>query len=71
MNIAIFNHYFTDFYTTKNRLSRDGILNYLKSIIDQRHNVFVFDIVKDYKKEIPLPKDLSYLKYYLIEDLSE
>ena len=71
MNIAIFNHYWTDFYTSKDRINSYGILNYLKEIIDKRHNCLVFDTVKNYKKEIELPEELFYLKRYLKEDITE
>lgn len=71
MNIAIFNHYVTDFYHSKERENFIGVLNYLKDIIDPKHKILIFDLLKNYKKEINLPKRLYYLKKYLQEDLTE
>ena len=68
MNIAIFNHPFTDFYSSPKRMYKN-ILNYLKDIIindsQDKHNVECFDVVKSLKKEISLPEGLSYLEEYL------
>ena len=68
MNIAIFNHPFSDFYTSPKRLYSNN-LNYLKEIIEtnalKKHNIICFDVVKNFKKEIELPDDLFYLKKYV------
>ena len=73
MNIAIFNHPFSDFYTSIKRVCSNN-LNYLKDIIDRnssiKHKIICFDVVKNFKKEINLPDKLSYLKDYLNNDIS-
>lgn len=54
MNIAIFNHPVSDFYSSTKRLY-SNILNYLKEIIEsqsaKKNRIVTFDVVKKYKKE--------------------
>lgn len=69
MRIAIFNHPFSDFYTSPARLN-PGILYYLADIM-AGHEVLCFDVVKKYSKEISLPYELSYIEPYLSDDRTE
>lgn len=73
MNIAIFNHPFTDFYTSPKRLY-SNILNYLKKVIEKKnlkkHRIITFDVVKNFKKKIELPARIKYLKKYLKNDIT-
>ena len=68
MNIAIFNHPFSDFYTSIKRIYSNN-LNYLKDIINlnsnNKHNIICFDVIKNQKRRINLPDNVSYLNKYL------
>ncbi|MCG8569031.1 MAG: radical SAM protein [Spirochaetes bacterium] len=68
MKVAIFNHPFTDFYHSPQRMVTAN-LDYLGKIIFP-HEYLCFDVVKKLKKSIPLPKQLKYLKNYLVYDQS-
>jgi len=68
MKTAIFNHPFTDFYTSPNRLN-SYILEYLADIIIPFESA-VFDVVKSRKEKIDLPEDLKYLKQFMNNDLT-
>jgi len=68
MKIALFNHPFTDFYTSQNRLN-SHILEYLADIIKPFESA-VFDVVKSRKEKTDIPEDLKYLKKFMLKDLS-
>ncbi len=73
MNIAIFNHPFYDFYTSPKRLY-SNTLDYLKDVIEsdysKKNKIMTFDVVKNFKKKVELPKDVEYLKKYLKNDIT-
>ncbi|MBN2547092.1 MAG: radical SAM protein [Spirochaetes bacterium] len=68
MKIAIFNHPFTDFYTSPDRLNC-RILEYLADIIKPFKST-VFDVVKNRSERIEIPDDLKYLKEFMLKDQS-
>ena len=73
MNIAIFNHPFSDFYSSVKRIYSEN-LKYLKDIINsdscENHNIICFDVIKNLKKKIELPEKIFYLKKYLNYDIT-
>lgn len=71
MKIAVFNHPFSDFYTSPSRLSPsvpDHLANILAAYGD--HDFFCVDVLSKRPREEPLPNALRHLRPYLIGDES-
>jgi radical SAM superfamily enzyme YgiQ (UPF0313 family) len=70
MKVAIFNHPYSDFYSSESR-AYAGVTGYLGSIISPKYDFISFDVRFKSKTKTELPDKLSYLKNYLVSDITK